>query len=262
MMPPWITVRGLGVWMPGFPTARAWRDGQRLADSEVPPARLPARLRRRASLLVRMVADVAAQACGQAGVSLTGIPVVFGSAFGEMTTLMEMLHELETDRALSPFRFHNSVHNTAAGYLSIAHENRATCTSLAAGNDTAAMVLQEALAFLADRGGDILIVVADEALPEMMAGPGSVPLSAAAVLRADRAVEPGALAFAGDLRQLHAAAAPLIERELGEQSPSQPFLRFVAAVQDASERGLSSRVELSAGGTSRWSIALTPARAS
>jgi hypothetical protein len=262
MMPPWIAVRGLGVWMPGFPTARAWRDGRRLADAEAPPARLPVRLRRRASLLVRMVAEVAAQACQQAGVSLTGLPVVVGSAFGELTTTMEMLNELESEHALSPFRFHNSVHNTAAGYLSIAHQNRASCTSLAAGNDTAAMVLQEAVAFLADRGGDVLIVVADEALPEVLAGPGSVPLSAAAVLRAGRAVEPGALAFAGDLRQLRDDAAPFLERALEEQSPSQPFLRFVAAVQDASERGLSARVELSAGAASRWSIALTPARAS
>jgi hypothetical protein len=261
MMSAWITVTGLGIWMPGFPTADAWRSGRRLAEAEAPPARLPARLRRRTSLLIRMVAEVAAQASEQAGVSLTGIPVVVGSAFGELATTMEMLNELETERALSPFRFHNSVHNTAAGYLSIANENRAACTSLAAGNDTAGMVLQEAMALLADRGGDVLVVVADEALPKELAGPGGATVSAAAVLRAGRAATPRALAFAGDLRQV-AAAGPVVERAVEDDSPCQSFLRFVAAVQDAAARGHAARVELTAGGAARWSIAVTPAGAS
>jgi hypothetical protein len=261
MMPPWLSVRGLGLWMPGFPTVESWRERRRVAEAEAPEPRLPARLRRRTSLLVRMVADVAGQACQQAGVSLAGLPVVVGSAFGELGTTMEMLDELETSREVSPFRFHNSVHNTAVGYLSIAHENRAPCTSLAGGDDTAAMVLQEATALLAFRGGDVLVVVADEVLPEAIGGRGTVPFAAAAVLRAAGSAEPdprGRLAWAGDLRQVHAAASPL-ERGVGDPSPGQRFLHFVAAVADASQRGLTGRVELTAGGESRWSIAVAPA---
>jgi hypothetical protein len=264
MMEWWLNVSGLGVWSPGFPTASSWRDGRRVAEAEAPPARLPARLRRRTSLLVRMMAEVAAQASEQACVSLGDIPMVVGSAFGELGTTMEMLDELEVARELSPFRFHNSVHNTAVSYLSIANENHASCTSLAAGEDTAAMVLLEASALLADRGGEVLVIVADEAVSEALGGTGSVPFSAAAVLRAGRTVDPlapAALAFGGDLRPERAAGARF-ERSVREASLGQPFLRFVAAVQDAAERGLATRVELTAGGPSRWSIAVTPARAS
>src|SRR5438552_265526 len=115
--------------MPGFPDARAFREGVRRPDVEAPPARLPVRLRRRTSLLIRMVAEVAAQAAEQAGLALGATPVVVGSAHGELTTTMEMLHELHAERLVSPFRFHNSVHNTASAYLSIAHENRSPATS-------------------------------------------------------------------------------------------------------------------------------------
>jgi hypothetical protein len=264
MMPGWLSVRGLGVWMPGFPTVDSWRNRRRVAEAEMPEPRLPARLRRRTSLLVRMVADVAGQACQQAGVSLAGLPVVVGSAFGELGTTMEILDELETAREVSPFRFHNSVHNTAVGYLSIAHENRAPCTSLAGGDDTAAMVLQEASALLAFRGGDVLVVVADEVLPEAIGGRGTVPFSAAAVLRAAgsaNAEAPGTLAWTGNLRQTRDAASPL-ERGVGDPSPGQRFLDFIAAVADAPERRLTRTVALTAGGASRWSITVAPTRPS
>ena len=264
MMPAWLSVRGLGLWMPGFPTVDSWRNRRRVAEAEAPEPRLPARLRRRTSLLVRMVADVAGQACQQAGVSLAGIPVVVGSAFGELGTTMEMLDELETSREVSPFRFHNSVHNTAVGYLSIAHENRAPCTSLAGGDDTAAMVLQEASALLAFRGGDVLVVVADEVLPEAIGRGGTVPFSAAVVLRAAGSADPKHPARSPGREtcaRCAPAAAPL-ERGVGDPSPGQRFLHFVAAVADAAEQGLAGRVELTAGGASRWSIAVAPARPS
>ena len=56
---------------------------------------------------------------------LSRLRVVVGSAFGELATLVEMLEERERDGLLSPLRFQNSVHNSAAGQLSIAHKNKA-----------------------------------------------------------------------------------------------------------------------------------------
>ena len=112
MIPGWAAVLGLGLWMPGFPNASAWRQGQPTAEVVMPPQRLPVRLRRRASLLTRMVAEVATQAAEQAAVSLQGLPLVMGSAYGELVTTMEMLNELETDHPLSPFRFHSSRSST------------------------------------------------------------------------------------------------------------------------------------------------------
>src|SRR5450432_1496851 len=116
-----------------------------------------------------MVAEVATQATSQAGLSLseTQLPVVVGSAFGELATTMAILRQLESEGGgvVSPTRFQSSVHNSAVGYLSIAHGNQAPGSSIAAGNDTVAMVLAEALSLLACQGGLVLAIVGDEALP-------------------------------------------------------------------------------------------------
>ena len=104
-------VIGVGLWRP-------------TPGAETPPPRLPPRLRRRASLLINMVAEVGAQATEPAGASLATLPLVVGSAFGELSTTMDLLRDLEGDGAVSPTQFQSSVHNSAAGYLSIAHGNR------------------------------------------------------------------------------------------------------------------------------------------
>ena len=111
------------------------------------------------------------------------------------------------------------------------------------------------------RGGDVLVVVADEVLPEAIGGRGTVPFSAAAVLRAAEAAP----------KPKHPARSPGRETCARCATPPRPsnaawatrarasaFSSFVAAVADAAERGLAGRVELTAGGASRWSIAVAP----
>jgi len=273
----WAAVMGVGAWLPGFPDARAFVNGARRDNADAPPPRLPVRMRRRTSLLIRMVAEVAAQASEQAGISLGAIPIVVASAYGELGTTMEMLHELSVDRGVSPFRFHNSVHNTASGYLSIAHENRCPATSLAAGRQTAAMALLEARTLLEDRGGDILVVVADETLPEALTSTVATPVSGAMILRALAPGEGGplrpatgaasgarALAWLGDLRQEPAAggAAPVerVPPADPDAGPGRAFLRLVSAALTAGARpdGPSVRIDLTGGGARPWSVAVGP----
>jgi hypothetical protein len=233
-------VVGLAVWRP---------------EAAEAGARAPAR-RRRTSLLAQIVADVATRATEQAGVSLATVPVVVGSVFGEMITTVEMLAEREADGTISPTRFHNSVHNNSAAHLSIGHKNTTFSTSIAAGNDTVAMVLLEALAWLGDRGGEVLAVVADEPLPAAL-GPSTAAVGAALVLAAPSAGAGGArppLALLSDLRQAHDAAAPSEPRPLEVPSPSAAILPLVAAIESAREPG---RVAVSAG-PMRWSIAVAP----
>jgi hypothetical protein len=74
--------------------------------------------------------------------------------------LLEML--CRDDRQVSPASFQASVHNTAAGVLSIATKNQAFSTSLAAGPDTFAAALLEGVAFVALHGGEALVMSADE----------------------------------------------------------------------------------------------------
>jgi hypothetical protein len=226
------SVIGVGLWRPA-------------PGAETPPPRLPARLRRRASLLINMVAEVSAQAAAQGGASLATLPLVVGSAFGELATTMDLLRDLEGDGVLSPTQFQASVHNSAVGYLSIAHENRAASTSLAAGDDTLGAVLLEALTLLTLRGGRVLAVVADEALPTKL-----VPHAAAASLAAAFLLEAGAAGPLAVLEDLRATVAT--RRPTESDAPCASGVRLV----DAIRAGRSVRVDLGVEGASTWSVAV------
>ena len=246
-----VRVLGMGLWMPGFPDPASWLSGRAVEGADAPNAQ--SKQRRRSSLLVNMVADVAAQASAQAGVPLSRPRVVVGSAFGELTTLMEMLDERERDGLLSPLRFQNSVHNSAAGQLSIAHKNKTPAMSLAAGNDTVAMVLLEAIALLALGGDEVLAIVADEPLPQSITrGHVAGAVSAALVLAPDGDSGAGArpaLAILEDLRQSQAPSGS-VERPQEVDGPSAAILPLIAALA----QGRSGRIDVSPSEDPRWSI--------
>jgi hypothetical protein len=256
---PAAAVIGLGLWMPGFPTLADWRAGRRVPGADAPPPRQTGRLRRRQSLLIGMVGEVAAQASAEAGVSLARVPIVVGSAFGELETTIDMLNEIEGDGVPSPIRFQHSVHNSAVGTLSIAQRNQAPSTSVAAGNDTVAMVLLEAMTQLGAWGGEVMAIVADEPLPQALVPRNeAAALSAALVLaRADGPAPAAArpLAVLEDLRQA-AGALPAegrpVERPVEVDSPVAAILPLLDAIVGRR----AGRVEIGAGAASQWSIAL------
>jgi hypothetical protein len=165
-----LEVTGVGSFSPGHTwagTTAAARLG--LTEAVLATSLLPLRARGRASPLTLMFAHVIEQAVAQAGADIHALPIIYGSAYGEMTTtlrLLEMLHE--GDGRLSPARFQASVHNTAAGQISIAQGNRQFTTSLAAGHDTLAMCLVEAWSWLAAHGQQVLVVCADEQAPSVL----------------------------------------------------------------------------------------------
>jgi hypothetical protein len=253
----------MGLWLPGFPGPASWLARQPVEGAEVPNAAAAAKLRRRSSLLVNMVTDVASQASAQAGVPLSRLRIVVGSAYGELATLVEMLDERERDGLVSPLRFQNSVHNAAAGQLSIVHGNKTPATSLAAGNDTVAMVLLEAMTLLALGGDEVVAIVADEPLPQSIRpGHHASAIAAALVLAPDTAggagpgSAPGTLSLGvlEDLRQTD-AAPPAAERPLEIDGPSAAILPLIAALG----QGRSGRIEVSPTEDPRWSIALRDA---
>jgi hypothetical protein len=242
----------MGLWMPGFPDAASWLSGRAVEGADAPNA--PSKQRRRSSLLVNMVADVAAQASAAAGLPLSRLRVVVGSAFGELTTLVEMLEERERDGLLSPLRFQNSVHNSAAGQLSIASKNKAPAMSMAAGNDTVAMVLLEAMTLLALGGDEVLAIVADEPLPgAIWPGVRTAPVAAALVLAAAGSGAPTAAQPAPALLEelLHTPAVPdAPDRPQEVDSPCAAILPLIAALG----HGRYGRVNVSPAEDPRWSI--------
>lgn len=185
-----FVLRGLGFWAPGYPDPAAWAARPETCPEDqaaTPKAELlPPMLRRRTSLLTRMAAEVARQALVAGGLDPQAATMVYGSVYGEIRTTVDLLEALlRPGEPLSPTKFHNSVHNTAAGYVSITTGNRAGSSALSAGRSTLAMGLVECAALVACDGGDAVLVIAEEPLPEpLAAGRRWGPLAAAFAISA------------------------------------------------------------------------------
>ena len=114
-----------------------------------PPALtlLPAAERRRAPQTVKLALAVGIEAFAAAGRDPITTPAIFASSGGDGETIHGILNVLASPlRELSPTRFHNSVHNAAAGYWSIATSATAASTSLCAHDDSFAAGLLESMA--------------------------------------------------------------------------------------------------------------------
>lgn len=214
-------ITGVGAWTPGMASAQAWTE-RRGDPTVIRPAAalLPSRERRRASLLTRAAASAFEEAVAQSGEDAATIATVFGSAYGEGSTLELLLDQLGgPDGALSPMRFAGSVHNTASGMLSIACDARGFTTSIAAGELTLIACLQEAAGLLADGHGAVVVVVADCTAPTSLTADAEHfdTLAAAFVLRAQPAMGPDSSV----LSRILAIGEPDSQRRLATPLPSR-----------------------------------------
>ena len=158
-----MSVGAVAVTLPGFANAAAWLSQPPLAKPFAPEAAiLPAAVRRRTTLQTRAAAEVFGQVLADSGADPRTISTVFGSAWGETSALLDILKQMHSDDgAVSPIRFAGSVHNTAAGLLSIATENHGFTTSVAAGHHTVAMALVECAGLLATGTPEVIVVFSD-----------------------------------------------------------------------------------------------------
>ena len=94
------------------------------------------------------------------------VPTVFASSGGEMGVLDTLCRTLALpDRLISPTLFHQSVHNTAAGYWGIATTCQQSSTALACYDDSFAAGLLEAVTFVCVEQRPVLLVAYDLAVP-------------------------------------------------------------------------------------------------
>jgi hypothetical protein len=157
-----------GIWCRSVGAWDAFRDAVR-ADAEpqerVPepvPELLPAREGRRAPLHVRLALEAGLQACRANAVDPAQVISVFASAMGDTQITEYLCRTLAGPQPmLSPTRFHNSVHNAAAGYWSIGAGNRQAGTAIAAQQFTFAMALLEAAALVVTEHRAVLLVAHD-----------------------------------------------------------------------------------------------------
>jgi hypothetical protein len=129
-------------------------------------ALLPPNERRRSSDCVRWAVHVAQDAIAQSGLDPREVPTVFASSGGEMGVLDTLCRTLAMPvRVISPTLFHQSVHNTAAGYWGIATTCQESSTALSCYDDSFAAGLLEAVTFVCVEQRPVLLVAYDLAVP-------------------------------------------------------------------------------------------------
>lgn len=161
-------IGGIGFWSAGLPSwASACdfaRDGQlpETAPARPSPELLAPNERRRAPSTVAVALEVALAACAAAERDPASLPSVFASTHGELAITDYMCATLADQPAtISPTRFHNSVHNAAAGYWSIGTGATSATTAISAFDATFAQGLLEALVQLATGTEAVLLVAYD-----------------------------------------------------------------------------------------------------
>ncbi|HSI44049.1 MAG TPA: beta-ketoacyl synthase chain length factor [Methylotenera sp.] len=176
-------IEGIGLIAPGF---NDWQSGQKIlavqqqyqsAKTVIPtPELLPAAERRRASDIVKLTLATSLEAITTAGLQEENLPSVFSFSNGDglnCHTICEML--ASEDREISPTRFHNSVHNAAAGYWSIATKTMATSSVLCAFDASFGAGLLDALTQVAVDNTRCILIASDTPYPEPMFSKRPIP---------------------------------------------------------------------------------------
>jgi hypothetical protein len=253
-------LRGVGLWTLGYPSFAAWVAAGMPDEFDPPVGQAPGkpeaellnpRLRRRTSLLTRMIVTALAEAARQGGAAHEQTRYVVMSSWGEIETTVDLLGQLAVPGGpISPTAFHNSVHNTATGYLSIASGNHWPSTALAAGPHALEIGLLEACAGLRSPNGpgDVLLILAEERLPSPFQRDDADPSFALAL---HLAREPGRANHSSSLdRWLELTERPLAEARLAasDRLPSLvraalPLLRAIAGGPTSEPIPLSDRLD-------------------
>ncbi len=166
-----VDVAGFGIWSTRYSNPDVFRavlGGQSVeSEAALKPELIPARERRRAPAMVKMAVEVMDQARRMAGLDPADIACVFGSGMGDMQITDYMCRTLATTpRAVSPTKFHNSVHNAATGYWSIATHSHCPANAISAYANTPAASLLEAAVQALEEDTPVLVAIEELAAPQ------------------------------------------------------------------------------------------------
>ncbi len=171
-------IDGIALWsprLPGWDAAAPVLAGRAAPPDGIMrrpvPVLLPAAERRRAPDSVALAIEVGARACDAAGASPAKLASVFATTHADLEITDYLCAALlESPLQTSPTRFHNSVHNAAAGYWCIATGCHEPYTTVSVADYTFGAGLLEALAQLASREAPILFVAYDSGASGPLAG--------------------------------------------------------------------------------------------
>ena len=259
-------VEGVGLVGPGLTSWQASRamlagnESYHAAPTAVQASDLlPAAERRRAGVPVKLALAAGQEALAQAARDAAATATVFASSSGDCDNVHHMLETLATtERQISPTRFHNSVHNAAAGYWSIATQCRAPSTSLCCHDASFAAGLLEAVSQAAVSGAPVVLIAYDHPYPEPLNAvrPIQGAFGMALVLApqaSERAVAALDVTFMPQETDASGAADPALEK-LRTSVPAARCLPLLAALARRSRETV--KLEYVAG--AHLSVAVTP----
>ena len=234
--------------LPGWSHARAaFRDEEAPLATPVKrpaPDLLAAAERRRAPDTVALALEVAAAAVRASGRDAQSLPSVFASTHGDLAVSDYMCATLASSPTLiSPTKFHNSVHNAAAGYWTMATGCHEASTALSAFDASfGAGLLEAASQCQADARPILLIAVDVEAAGALASVTDSIGLLACALVLSPRASERTVASFDWSLVSTATRAAPIrspAARSLAgnAMSGALPLLEAIATARPGSNAG-------------------------
>ncbi len=210
-----VHVEGIGIWSPGLDgwdrTRAVLRGDAPFAPQATPlpsPAVLPAAERRRSPTTARVAIQVAAEACSHSGIDPAQLPCVFASSHGDTEISDYLCRELAANAPLSPTKFHNSVHNAASGYWTIAVGCMQSATALSGGDETFAYGMLEAGLQAAGSHRPVLLVVYDHAAPAPLSSVCPISRTLGVALVLSPVATPRSLAVV-DFREGDTACTPI-----------------------------------------------------
>lgn len=257
---------GVGLLGPGLD---GWLASQPILAGTVPhvarpltvpaPSSLPAAERRRIGFAVRLALAVADEAVAGAQRDPLQLASVFTSSGADNDNCDALCKVLASDdRHVSPTRFHNSVHNAAAGYWGIASGAMTPATVLCAHDGSFGAGLLEAMTQVAVERWGTLLIAYDTPYPEPLHAKRPLPgaFGIALVLMPGRS--------ARSLAQItvslsDAASDVLAEPELEALRHAIPAARGLPLLQ-AVARGTDGRVVLDYLAPLHLDVAIEPCR--
>ncbi|MGV0953811.1 MAG: beta-ketoacyl synthase chain length factor [Fluviibacter sp.] len=169
-----VGIYGIGAIGPGFSSWPALKDlltAQSLdlrEKTQLPNLDiLPPAERRRASPIIKAGINAGIEACLDAEMSPADLQTIFTSSGGDGANCIAICEQLATDDPLiSPTRFHNSVHNTVAGYWGIATGCMRPSQAISAEDGSFGAGLLEAATQTIGSGLPTLLISYDTSYPE------------------------------------------------------------------------------------------------
>lgn len=169
-----VFVEAIGLAAPGLPS---WNRGSAVLRGEAPytaeplvtpvPQLLPVNERRRATPAIKLAFQAAEDAMHASARPAASLATVFASSDADLAIIHRISLALTaTPRFVSPTDFHNSVHNAASGYWSIATGSQGASSTLSAFDGSFAAGLLEAYLLCRVDGADTLFVTFDLPAPE------------------------------------------------------------------------------------------------